>query len=39
MEAYGMIAFYAIPMLTIGVYRILNPEWKWNKGQKEDVSQ
>ncbi|MBZ2174636.1 hypothetical protein K8M07_05175 [Schnuerera sp. xch1] len=35
--AYGMIAVYALPLLTIGLYRIINPEWKkdfWNKTRK-----
>ena len=26
--SYGMIAVYIIPLMTIGVYRILNPDWK-----------
>lgn len=40
--AYCMIAVYAIPLLTIGVIRIINPEWKkdlWSKDVKKgDVS-
>jgi len=35
--AYGMIAVYLLPLLTIGVIRIVNPEWKrefWNTGKK-----
>ncbi|MEE2876629.1 MAG: hypothetical protein VX822_02445 [Candidatus Neomarinimicrobiota bacterium] len=26
--SYGMIVVYIIPLMTIGVYRILNPDWK-----------
>lgn len=26
--SYGMIIVYIIPLLTIGVFRILNPEWR-----------
>jgi uncharacterized membrane protein YkvI len=26
--AYGMILVYIIPLLTVGIYRILRPEWK-----------
>lgn len=26
--AYFFIALFAVPLLTIGVYRIINPEWK-----------
>jgi len=26
--AYFFIALFAVPLLTVGVYRIVNPEWK-----------
>ena len=26
--SYGMIVVYIIPLMTIGIYRILNPDWK-----------
>ncbi|MDQ0341002.1 hypothetical protein J2S00_003846 [Caldalkalibacillus uzonensis] len=35
-----MIAVYAIPLLTIGVIRIFNPEWKkelWTQEKKEEA--
>ncbi|MDQ0338836.1 hypothetical protein J2S00_001622 [Caldalkalibacillus uzonensis] len=38
--AYCMIAVYAIPLLIIGIIRIVNPEWKkelWTQEKKEEA--
>jgi len=38
--AYAMIAIFGLPLLTIGFYRIIKPQWKksyWDKQKKSNV--
>ncbi|MDI6913113.1 MAG: hypothetical protein QMC95_02700 [Desulfitobacteriaceae bacterium] len=39
--SYGFIVIYALPLVTIGLYRIINPQWKkdfWNQTIKKKAA-